>query len=448
MISLFPHKKKKKAPAFKKQKMKAYRPYRMRGREVFWLIPLALVIGFGSVIGFFAGEEIRHSKFQSEYFSEMASKITFKKEAGTDPDFYVPETGPYNQRLGYSYLPFFIKVLQEEGYDVTHQMRASNEYKKLIHEGIYPIYRPKATAGLLIKARGKTKLYRACFPSHVFPDFDSIPPLLIDTLLFIENRELLRPGKTTRNPVIEWDRFAYAAFGQALKYFVPSVNLGGGSTLATQIEKFRFSPDGQTGSPIEKLRQIISGSLRVYIDGPDTRAARHKIILDYLNNTPLSARSGFGEINSLGDGLWVWFGRRLKEVKVGLNLPESDPASLRRKAKIYREVLGLILAQRRPTYYLHQHRDALEKLINRMLYTLRDQHVVSYALFKEMQGTKLHFLSHAPPFQQMAFLDHKASNAMRRHLLSMLGLHDLYELDRLDLIATSTLDAKAQRKVS
>ncbi len=457
MISFFPHKKKKKkAEACEKQKraaptkqnMKAYRPYKMRISEVFWLIPLAMVIGFGSVIGFFAGEEIRHSKFQSEYFTEMASKITFKKEAGAAPDFYVPETGPYNQRLGYSYLPFFIKVLQAEGYDVTHQMRTSDEYKKLIHEGIYPIYRPKATAGLLIKSRDKKKLYRAQFPSRVFPNFDSIPPLLIDTLLFIENRELLLHGEPTRNPVIEWDRFAYAALGQALKYFVPSVNLGGGSTLATQIEKFRFSPDGQTGSPIEKLRQIISGSLRVYIDGPNTRDACHKIILDYLNNTPLSARSGFGEVNSLGDGLWVWFGRGLNEVKLGLKLPEENSFSLRRKATIYREVLGLILAQRRPTYYLHHHRAELEDLINRMLTTLQNEKVISFALFEAVRATKLRFLPKSPPCPHKDFLDHKASSAMRRHLLSMLGLHDLYELDRLDLVATSTLDAKAQGKVS
>ena len=41
----------------------------------------------------------------------------------------------------------------------------------------------------------------------------------------------------------------------------------GGSTLATQIEKFRHSPEGITSSPREKLRQMLSASLRAYHGG-------------------------------------------------------------------------------------------------------------------------------------------------------------------------------------
>ncbi len=42
----------------------------------------------------------------------------------------------------------------------------------------------------------------------------------------------------------------------------------GGSTLATQLEKLRHSPEGRTHSPAEKLRQIASATLRSYQDGP------------------------------------------------------------------------------------------------------------------------------------------------------------------------------------
>jgi hypothetical protein len=34
--------------------------------------------------------------------------------------------------------------------------------------------------------------------------------LVVNTLLFIENRELLEPSRTRRNPTIEWDRFSHA----------------------------------------------------------------------------------------------------------------------------------------------------------------------------------------------------------------------------------------------
>ena len=83
----------------------------------------------------------------------------------------------------------------------------------------------------------------------------------------------------------------------------PTRNVPGGSTLATQIEKYRHSPSGRTDDVREKLRQMASASLRAYRDGPDTSAARRQIVVDYLNSTPLAARAGFGEVNGLGDGL-------------------------------------------------------------------------------------------------------------------------------------------------
>ena len=88
----------------------------------------------------------------------------------------------------------------------------------------------------------------------------------------------------------------------------PGLKPPGGSTLATQIEKYRHAPAGRTEDVAAKLRQMVSASLRAYRDGPDTSAARRQIVVDYLNSTPLSARAGFGEVNGLGDGLWAWFG--------------------------------------------------------------------------------------------------------------------------------------------
>src|SRR3546814_10574198 len=76
----------------------------------------------------------------------------------------------------------------------------------------------------------------------------------------------------------------------------------GGSTLATQMEKFRHSPEGRTGTVSEKLRQMISASLRGYLDGANTTAARRQIVVDYLNSTPLAARAGFGEVIGLEIG--------------------------------------------------------------------------------------------------------------------------------------------------
>lgn len=429
------------------RKVVSSKPYRMRVPRVLWLVPLVFLLGIGSVVGYLTGEEIRTSQLQSEYMSDATKDISFELGEGPTPDFYAPSAGPYNQRLGYSYLPFFIKALETDHYTVAQQMRCSPRYMEFIKEGLHPIYRPKTEAGLLLKDRHEETLYQASLPTHVFRDFQSVPKLLVDTLLFIEDRDLLKDGPVTRNPAIEWDRFFYAAVGQGLKMFAPNLNLGGGSTLATQIEKFRFSPGGQTSGIKEKIIQILSASLRVYMDGPDTRLAREKIVLDYLNSTPLSARAGFGEINSLGDGMWAWFGLTVEDVTKALNLPETEPELLKIKAAVYRGALGLMLAQRRPSFYLLSDRAALDELTDQTLENLLRANVISPVLREATRTAQFRFLPEPPAPPAVSFLEQKATNALRAHLLKMLALKNLYELDRLDMTATSTLDQKTQKEL-
>ena len=418
----------------------------IRKRSFFWIIPVLLIFGLLTVIAVITRDEMRTSKIQAQWLSWYASYITFAPEDGANPSIRFPSFGPYNQRLGYSYMPYFLKALQSNDYDITQQVRTSPTYTYFLDRGLYAIYHPKTVAGLSLYDRDGQKLYSASYPNHVFTDFASIPPLLVNTLLFIENRELLKDGPVTRNPVIEWDRFFYAVFGHFAHKFMPGLNAGGGSTLATQIEKFRFSPNGQTANELDKMRQIASASLRVYLDGDDTRHAREHIVLDYLNSTPLSARPGFGEVNSIGDGLWAWFGIDLNDAATALNLPETDADSLHAKAKMYRAALGLILAQRRPSYYLSADHAALDDLTDSTIDRLAAAHVISPALRQATREASFKFVTEVPATPQPPFIEQKAVNALRGHLLSMLGLKKLYEVDRLDLTAKSTLDQTAQQK--
>lgn len=433
--------------SFKQIRLKPYRPYRMRIVQGLWVVPIVFVLGLMVVGGILASEEIHTSRLQANYFSNIAAKVNFRLVNGANQSFMVPEEGPYNRRLGYSYLPVFAKSLTSYDYQITQQAVGSETYQWLLKKSVYPIYRPKTVAGLSLYDRKGQPLYGTSFPRHVFADYASIPPLVTDTLLFIENRELLRDGPITRNPVIEWDRFFFAALGQAIQAIVPGFNVGGGSTLATQIEKFRFSPGGQTNGAMDKLRQIASASLRVYLDGPDTREARKKIVLDYLNSTTLSARPGLGEINSIGDGLWAWFGHDLSMISAALRLPETSSDNLAMKASAYREVLGLILAQRRPSYYLLTDRAALDELADTTLDNLAKAQIISPELQRAAKLAKFRFMAEAPPLPQPTFIDQKATTALRTQLLGMLGLRNLYELDRIDLSATSTLDQTAQTRV-
>ena len=421
-------------------------PYRMRLPPALWLIPFIIVIGLLLVLFVITRDEMRTSKLQAEWFSYYGARINYKVEAGPNPRLLFPESGPYNQRLGYAYIPYFTQMLATNGYGIAAQARTSPMYDYFIERGLYPIYHPKGTAGLMMYDEMGQPLYSASFPNHVFTDFQTIPPLLVDTLLFIENRELLHDKSPEHNPVIEWKRFGYAAVAHLMK--VQGVNSGGGSTLATQIEKFRFSPGGQTMNGLDKIRQILSASLRVYLDGPNTRKAQEGIVLDYLNSTPLLARAGFGEVNGIGDGLWTWFGIDLDNAITAMKLPETDPDSLQAKAAVYRAALSLILAQRRPSYYLISNRDALDDLANAALDRLADAHVISSDLRMTTKKVHLKYLTDVPPAQQPPLVEMKAVNALRTHLMTMLGLRTLYEVDRLDAAAQTTINNDAQQKVT
>ncbi len=98
-------------------------------------------------------------------------------------------------------------------------MRTSATWQYFLDRGLYPIYHAKTVTGLTLYDREGQRLYTSSYPNHVFADFRAIPTLLVDTLLYVENRQLLKDGPVTRNPVIEWDRFLYAAFGQILRRF-------------------------------------------------------------------------------------------------------------------------------------------------------------------------------------------------------------------------------------
>jgi membrane peptidoglycan carboxypeptidase len=422
--------------------------YRMRLPRMYVIIPILIGLGLATVIGALIYDEMKTSRLQAEWLSANAAWISFAMEPGENSDFRTPSWGPYNDRLGYSYLPFYIKALQADDYQVTSQMRGSPTYYDFLDSGFYAPYHPKTVTGLTLYDREGALLYGVSYPTRVFTHFYDIPKLLVDTLLYVENRELMRDGPVTRNPVIEWDRFFYALVGHIFHGVIPGTTAGGGSTLATQIEKFRFSPKGQTTGSLEKLRQIASASLRVYLDGQDTRAARERIVLDYLNSTPLSARSGFGEVNSIGDGLWAWFGINLNDAATALNLPEDSSADIHSKAHVYRAALGLILSQRRPSFYLSGNRDALEDLTNATLDRLAGVGIISPALRDEAKKSRFHFIAEIPQPPTPSFIEQKAVNSLRTHLMSMLGLKKFYELDRIDLSAHSTLDQTAQQKTA
>ncbi|HEY1151208.1 MAG TPA: transglycosylase domain-containing protein, partial [Pseudoduganella sp.] len=416
---------------------------RSRSRDAFIILMLVLL----SLLGYWTVNEVRTSNMQARYFSQLVDKMTWRVEPGPSQAIRFPHDSPYDERLGYANLPDYLAKLKTRDYEITAQSRFSPKMVQLTDLGVFTTYREKTRTGLTIYDCRAQPLFTASYPERVYSGFDKTPVALVQSLLFIENRELLDNTHPKRNPAVEWDRLSKAVFEKSLS----AVGAGGhraagGSTLATQIEKYRHSPEGRTSSMKDKLQQMVSATLRAYQGGEDTTKVRRQIVVDYLNTVPLSAKPGYGEVNGIGDGMWVWYGRDFDEVNLLLGGNMDKPGS----ALAFKEALSLLIAQRRPSYYLGEGDEDLEVLANSHLRLLASAGIITPQLRDAALKEKLHpargnGLQSAPP---MSYVTKKASNAVRVHLANLLGDNRMYNLDRLDLTVNTTLDADAQRAVT
>ncbi|MCU0975411.1 MAG: transglycosylase domain-containing protein [Steroidobacteraceae bacterium] len=407
------------------------------------LLILVVLVLVGS--GLLAWIEITRSPLQAHYFSGLAREMTFQVEPGPSDAIHFPGEGPFDRRLGYTGLPALAERLSQRGYEISAQARISPRMMEAAGHGLFLPYPEKTQAGLTILDCAGRSLFEVRYPQRAYADFDAVPRVVVDSLLFIENRELLSNPHPTRNPAIEWGRLARAIADQLLARVDPDRPTPGASTLATQIEKYRHSPGGVTDSPEEKLRQMVSATLRAYLGGEDTTAVRRQLVVDYLNTVPLAARGGYGEVIGIGDGLWVWYGSDFDEVN---RLLRDGSAPLPERALAYRKVLSLMISQRRPSGFLVRDLEALERLTDSHLRLLAQAGVITPALRDAALALVIEPRRGPMETARASFVDRKAATAMRNHLSGLLGVRRLYELDRLDFLASSTIDLALQERTA
>lgn len=427
-------------------------PNRPRARRFrLWRVVLATSAVTGTALAGLAFYEAKTSFLQARVFSDAAQTQYWTMNAGPSEQIAYPADGPYDLRLGYSRLPEFTARLERSGLQLEAQARWSPEMVDAAKAGIFVPYHEKIRAGLKVEDRDGGTMSQSVWPERIYPEFKEIPKLVRDALVFIENRELLSPETPTQNPAVEWDRMAFAVSQLAVKQLDPGHKVPGASTLATQLEKFRHSPEGRTHGAKDKLRQMASASLRAYQDGEDTTAARRRIVHHYVNTVPLGAVPGYGEVQGIGDALWAWFGT---DFAVANDLLADDFESLpghpdlTRRGAVYRQVLALFLAQRRPQNFLVDDRPALDRLIDDHLTLLARASLIDEALRDAATRAPLVFRRKAVKPPEPAFSERKAADAVRTHLMARLGVPRLYDLDRLDLSVRTSFDGGAQAAAS
>lgn len=405
---------------------------------------LALSIAIGTAVIW----ELETATLQSRFISRYAADIRHWVEPGANPELRFPGHGPYDQRLGYSQLPDLLPRLETRGFEIVAQARVSPRFEKALDAGLFPIYESKSQAGLQIADRTGQLLFDRIYPERAFGSFENVPTVVVESLLFIENRDLLDLSRRYRNPATAWRRMGTAATLLGRRAMGDDIAVPGASTLATQIEKFRHSAHGVTSTPQEKILQMATASVNAYRGGRETLGARQRILVDYLDGVPYSAIARHGEVHGLLDALWYWYGIDAGELAL-LHEP-SDPEHLERMARAYRAALSLIISGRSPSVHLATvaGRTTLERLTDAHLRVLETEGIVPSRLAAAARDTRLEFRPYAPGTEQNSFTGRKAANAVRGELLQLLGLRSLYSLDRYDLAVRTSFDETTQRAVT
>ncbi|WP_204127676.1 transglycosylase domain-containing protein [Pseudomonas ogarae] len=413
------------------------------GWRAFWLLLLIIVV----VVGLAVAKEMRTSRFQARELSKYAESLSYAVQPGPSDAIVYPGAGPFDRRLGYSALGEFLPRLLKRDYVIQAQARFSPALMGYVEKGLFVPYSEKIQAGLTITDCRAAPVYQFKYPQQLYANFEAIPPVVVQSLLFIENRFLLDPKQPLANPAVDWPRFGMAAWSQVAKLLSLPGQSAGGSTLATQLEKYRHSPEGLTVSGGEKIRQMISASVRAYQAGPQTLEARQRIIRDYLNSVPLSAVPGHGEVHGMAEGLRVWYGADFKQANERLFSTANDPKSLAEKGLALREMLSLMIAQRRPSHFLSKGHDELARLTDSHIRLLAQNGVIDAPLAAAALASKVSYRDWVKDPTVQPNETNKGISAARSRLAALLN-RPLYDLDRLDLSATSTLQSDLQAQAT
>ncbi|KQQ62254.1 glycosyl transferase family 51 [Pseudomonas sp. Leaf129] len=412
-------------------------------RRLFWLLVVITI----AALAYAMYAEMRTSRLQAREFSRWANSLTYEVRPGPSQAIVYPGAGPFDKRLGYSALGDFLPRLLKRNYVIERQTQFSPALMSYAGHDLFVPYQEKSQAGLVITDCRGDPLYLYRYPQQLYTEFAQIPPVMVDSLLFVENRGLLDSPEPLLNPAVDWPRFAKAAWSQVARMFALPGQSAGGSTLATQLEKYRHSPDGLTGSGPEKIRQMISASVRAYQGGPQTLEARQRIVRDYLNSVPLSAVPGHGEVHGMAEGLRVWYGADFEQVNRALASTTTDPASEAARGLALRQVLSLMIAQRRPSYFLNKGHDDLVELTDSHIRLLAANGIVDPTLAAAALASQVIYRDWVQEPTWQPNESNKGISVVRNRLSSMLD-RPLYDLDRLDLSATTTLNADLQKQAS
>src|SRR3546814_3474434 len=119
---------------------------------------------------------------------------------------------------------------------------------------------------------------------------------------------------------------------------------------------------------------------------------------------PFASYPGHCEVIGLGDGLRLWYGVDFDEANRLLGASANgrgNPHELAQRGLALKQVLSLIVAQRRPSYFLRSGRDDLEALTDSYLRLLAGSGVINPGLRDAALNARLRSEEHTSELQSL-----------------------------------------------
>ena len=343
--------------------------------------------------------------------------------------------GPFDTQRGYPRLGDFRRRLESAGYTVAEQARQSAGMVRFIRWGVTPPYREPAVAGLVIRDFRGESIYDGRPGDALFPSFEEVPPLIVSTLLFLENRELTNPTGPGSNPAIDWGRLERPADSTspagsdcpcdpkaAARW--PSSSRSIVTRRAAAPLRPRQAAPAHRGEPARVSRRA------------DSTASRQEIVLDYLQH------------HAAGRRAWIRRGARPRKrasrvvrssILTAWRARSASPGSGPAKAAAYKLRAGSPLRRPRPHPLPGGGSALLDKKITAYGDLLLKAGVIDRELNRELHEASLRFGGHVdqPPID---FAERRAATAIREDVRRILGVRSPWEMDRLHLEIESTID--------
>lgn len=166
--------------------------YRVLTSRVFWLL-----VVLGLCTAWFVDFEVRQAYWQTRLIVPYAQSLTYEVVDHKASLVLYPQEGPFDQRLGYVRLPQFLSSLQKQGMVIDRQAEFSDPLGRYVLKGFNPPYIEKHQ-GAAVKGLPSDGFYQYTYPERIYPSLDDVPTSVLNSLLYIEDRELMQPDSPPR----------------------------------------------------------------------------------------------------------------------------------------------------------------------------------------------------------------------------------------------------------